>query len=419
MTKKIDLLVSNGAQVLTLNPDLATCDPKDTEAVALGVIIDGAVAVDGGVIVDVGPRERIAAKYNAEKTLDARGGMVTPGLVDPHTHVVFGGSRHLEFGMRAAGATYHEILAAGGGIHSTVRATREATEEELIELALPRLGTLMGFGVTTVEAKSGYGLDVDTELKVLRVIQKLSNMQPVRLVPTYLGAHVVPLEYKENRQAYVDLVAGEMIPKIAAGGLATGCDVFLDEGAFELEEARQILTAAKKHGLGAKIHAGQFTDKKGPELIAELGGLSADHLEQVSDEGVAAMARAGVVAVLLPGAAFSLGDHFPSGKRFIDAGVDVAVATDDNPGTSRTENLPLMAAMAVTRMGLSPSQAWKAITLTAARAIGLEQQIGSLAPKKSADLAIFKVSDFRIPLYHFGINQLRAVITAGEVATEE
>jgi imidazolonepropionase len=418
MKKQVEIIVANSVQVVTLDPRHDAPDLDDSDAAGLGIINNGAVAIDSGRIVDVGSQTRILDTYEGERIVDARGSVVTPGLVDPHTHLVFGGSRHHEFGMRMRGATYHEILEAGGGIHSTVAATRDAPQEELTLHALERLAAFLSFGVTTVEIKSGYGLDFDTELKILLVVKQLSEMQPIRLVPTYLGAHVVPKEYADCREAYVDLVVSKMLPEVSKRKLATACDVFLDEGAFTFEEAETILQAACELGIKPKIHAGQFTDQGGPELVARLGGLSADHLEFVSDEGIAAMAEGKVVANLLPGAAFSLRDHFPDGRRLIDGGVSVAVATDDNPGTSRTENLPLMASMAVTRMGLDCGEAMKAITVNAARACGLENEAGSIILGRRADIVVFSVPDFRSIFYHFGTNHATVVIADGRIAIE-
>ena len=414
----IDLLVCGASQVLTMDPARFDGPDGDPDARAVGAIAGGAVAIRDGAIVAVGREAELCAAYRAADTLDAAGGVVAPGLVDPHTHTVFAGSRHVEFGMRLRGATYHEILAAGGGIHSTVAATRAASLEELVDLALPRLERALRFGVTTMEVKSGYGLDFETEIKILEAVRVLGERQPIRLVPTFLGAHVVPREYAERRHDYVDLLVSRLVPEVARRGLAVACDVFLDRGAFEPDEARAILGAARSHGLRAKIHAGQFTDRAGPELVAELDGLSADHLEVVSDAGVAAMARAGVVAVLLPGAAFSLRDEFPSGRRFADAGVRVALATDNNPGTSRTENLPLMASMGAARMGLTAAEAICGVTSHAAAALGLSGEIGGLAPGKRADLAILRIPDFRSLIYHFGVNHTAAVVIGGSVAAQ-
>jgi imidazolonepropionase len=416
--KDVDLIIHGASQVLTMEPARFEGPAGDPDAREVGAISGGAVAIRGGEIVDVGAEERIRDEHRAAAMIDAEGGVVSPGFVDPHTHTVFAGSRHVEFGMRMRGAAYHEILAAGGGIHSTVAATRAASREELVELALPRLMRALRFGVTTMEIKSGYGLDLEMEIKILEAVRILGERQPIRLVPTFLGAHVVPREYADRRRDYVELLTSRAIPEIARRRLAAACDVFLDRGAFELEEARAILEAARSHGLRAKIHAGQFTDCGGPELIAGLGGLSADHLEVISDRGVEAMARAGVVAVLLPGAAFSLRDEFPSGRRLIDAGVRVALATDDNPGTSRTENLPLMASMGAARMGMTAAEALRGITCNAAAALGLEREIGALAPGMRADLAILRIPDFRALIYHFGINHTAAVIVGGSIAAQ-
>jgi len=415
MKKDIDLLIAGAAQVLSLDERQSACAKSDAEAAELGTIEDGAVAISAGRIVEVGRARELQAKYEPRERFDAKGGVVSPGLIDPHTHLVFAGSRHREYGLRLRGATYREILEAGGGIHSTVEATRAATEEELVELALPRLAAHRSFGATTIEVKSGYGLDVETELKMLRAIKKLGERQPVRLVPTYLGGHVVPREFLTRRGEYVRLMIEKVIPQVAGEGLAEACDVYVDEGAFSLGEGRLILEAASAAGLRPKIHAGQFSDQGGAELIAELGGLSADHLECISDQGIAAMARAGAVANLLPGAAFSLRSKFPNGRRLIDAGVKVAVATDDNPGTSRTENLPLLGAMAATQMGLTASEAWKAMTVHAAKALGKEASIGALKPGMLADIAIFSIPDFRVFLYHFGTNHLITTVIGGRI----
>jgi len=419
MTKtRVDTVFFGATQLLSMDPLLTTFEETDPQAAELGAIADGALAIRGDTVVDVGTSQKILDLYDAEQTIDARGHVIAPGLVDPHTHAVFAGSRHLEFGMRMAGADYLEILAAGGGIHSTVGATRSATLDSLVEQSAPRLAAALAFGVTTLEIKSGYGLDEPTEIKMLEAARELSARQPVRLVPTYLGAHVVPSEYKQRRGEYVDLMVSRVIPRVAELGLASACDVFLDEGAFDLDEARAVLAAAAAAGLALKIHAGQFSDRGGPQLIAELGGLSADHLEHVSEEGVAAMAAAGVVANLLPGAAFSLRDRFPDGRRFADAGVRVAVATDDNPGSSRTENLPLMATMAATRMGLSCAEAWRAVTINAASALGRADRAGSLSPGKAADLVLLAIPDFRAFLYHFGVNHAVLVMVDGSIAVD-
>jgi imidazolonepropionase len=414
----VNTIIYNSEQLLTMDPAAAEGCASDTEAAELGVIARGAIAIRDSKVVDVGGSERIRDLYEAPTEIGAAGCVVSPGLIDPHTHAVFAGSRHLEFGLRMRGASYLEILEAGGGIHSTVQATRAASLEDLVAQSLPRIAAALEFGVTAMEVKSGYGLDMETEIKMLQAAHKLSRAQPVELVPTYLGAHVVPREYQDRRGDYVDLMASRVIPAIAQQGLASACDVFLDRGAFDADEARTVLAAAKANGLAPKIHAGQFTDQGGPQLIAELGGLSADHLEVISDAGVTAMAEAGVVANLLPGAAFSLGDDFPDGRRLADAGVRVALATDDNPGSSRTENLPLMASMGATRMGLTCAEAWKGVTVNAAAALGIDDRAGALLPGRRADLLLLAIPDFRSFLYHFGTNHTAVVMTNGSIAVD-
>ncbi|HUT78039.1 MAG TPA: imidazolonepropionase [Polyangia bacterium] len=420
----VDLVVHGSSQLLAIEPlpeasSEQAAGAGEADAAALGVVPGGALAISGGRIVDAGAGDRILDTYRGQRVIDAAGRVVMPGLVDPHTHAVFAGSRHLEFGLRMRGAAYLEILAAGGGIHSTVEATRSATRDRLVVEALPRLARALAFGVTTMEIKSGYGLDVDTEIRMLEAVAELDRRQPMRLVPTYLGAHVVPREFEGRRGDYLHLMIHRVLPEIVRRGLAQACDVYVDEGAYTIDEARALLEAAAGLGLATKIHAGQFTDQGGPELIAGLGGLSADHLEVISDAGVAALAASGTVANLLPGAAMCLRDRFPDGRRLADAGVTVAVATDDNPGSSRTENLPLMAQLAATRMGLSSAEAIRGVTVNAARALGLEGEAGSLLPGRSADILILAVPDFRAFLYHFGVNHTATVIAGGEVVFEE
>jgi imidazolonepropionase len=411
-----DLVVRNAGQVLTMIQTVT--GPHAGPAALVGPIPDGAVAIEGDTVVWVGRESDLELCVRIDegtRVLDARGGVVLPGLVDPHTHIVFAGSRHAEFALRIAGAGYLEILAAGGGILSTVRATRAASHDELVQGGLERLARLLSFGVTTCEVKSGYGLTTESEIEMLEVARTLAGIQPVRIVPTFLGAHVFPEEYTDDHDGYVDLICREMIPQIASRGLAVMCDVFLDKGVFDLDQARRILTAGAEVGLTPRMHAGQFADLGGPGLAAELGAACADHLEHVSDAGVRAMAEAGVVACLLPGAALSLGLKFPQARRLREAGVEVALATDCNPGTSRTENLPLMATLAATAMGLTIEDALRGITCVAARALGLEHEVGSIGPGFTADLAVFDVPDYRSLAYHFGVNHCRIVVAGGDV----
>lgn len=423
MKQHADLVLRGAGQILTMvRAEASGADESESiePEAAVGLIREGALAARDGEVVWVGPEaelEREVEPGPGATTLDASGGVVLPGLVDPHTHLIFAGSRHLEFALRLAGAEYLEILAAGGGILNTVRQTRAASHDELVEGGLSRLATLLSFGVTTCEVKSGYGLDTATELKMLEVARTLDQRQPVRIVPTFLGAHVFPEEYKGAPEKYVDLVCQEMIPEVTSRGLAHMCDVFLDKGVFNREQARRILRTGAEAGLRPRMHAGQFADLGGPELAAELGAACADHLEWISDQGKRAMAEAGVVACLLPGAALSLGMGYPDARSLREAGVEVALATDGNPGTSRTENLPLMVTLAATAMGLSIEDGLRGITCVAAKALGLDREVGSLAPGYRADLVIFDVPDYRSLAYHFGVNHARAVVAGGEVVS--
>jgi len=385
----------------------------------LGILENAAVICRGGCIDWVGPSRDVKDRLKGdERIIDAQARLVTPGLIDPHTHLVFAGSRHREFEMRLQGRTYLEILKAGGGILSTVAAVRQASEEDLYRLARMRADRMLSMGTTVVEAKSGYGLSLEDEIKILRVVKRLADDGRPRIVPTFLGAHAVPAEYREKRERYVDLVVEEMLPAVAGEKLAQACDVYLEDGAFSLGETRRILGKASDLGLKSKMHAGQFNDLKGAELAAELGCLSVDHIEKVSPQGIEAMARAGVSAVLLPGAAFSLGQAFHDGSRFAEAGVNVAVATDLNPGTSNTENLLLCAAMAAVHMKLGCAGALRAVTIGAARALGIHAEHGSVAPGKRADFVIFGVDDYRSLFYHFGVSQAWKIVVEGDVAAE-
>jgi imidazolonepropionase len=334
--------------------------------------------------------------------------------VDCHTHLAFGGWRADEFEQRIRGATYLDIAARGGGISSTVRQTRQATAEALEARARGWLAGMRELGVTTVECKSGYGLDRETELRLLNVYRRLAESQPSRLVSTYLGAHVVPAEFRERRDEYLRLLIDEMIPAVAHEGLAQCCDVFVERSAFSIEEARAILNAGLRAGLRPKLHADQLTDGGGALLAAEVGALSADHLEHISDAGIAAMAAAGVVAVSLPLATMYLNQPAMPARRLIEAGVAVAVATDFNPGSAPSFHLPFALTLACTLQRMTPAEALKGATLYAARAVGMEADIGSLEPGKYADFAIFDVPDPTQWLYHLQANACVRTVIAGE-----
>jgi imidazolonepropionase len=381
----------------------------------VGIVADGAVVVEGERIAWLGPTGDLPPVPDGADVLDLAGKVVIPGLVDSHTHLVFAGDRVDEWERRLAGATYQEISAAGGGILSTVRAVRAASRRDLAALVRPRLERLLSFGVTTVEVKSGYGLSLADELRCLEVVADLNETGPFELIPTFLGAHAVPAEYASDRAAYVALVCDEMLPAVASARLARFCDVFCERGVFSVEESERILRRAAALGLGLKVHADELTSLGGAELAAGLGAVSADHLLRVSEQGIDALAASGTVATLLPGTAFFLGAAFAPARRLIERGATVALATDCNPGTCPTENLPLAGNMACTRMGMLPGEVLTALTLNAACAVGASDRLGSLAVGKQADLVICNVSDYRHLFYHFGVNHVGRVVKRGRV----
>ncbi len=373
------------------------------------------MAWEGATIRWVGPRRELPAEFHRAERLDARGGLVVPGLIDCHTHLAFGGWRADEFIQRIQGASYLDIARAGGGIARTVRLTRDAGEDALYQRARGFVHEMIALGVTTIECKSGYGLDREHELELLRVYRRLAETEPVRIVPTFLGAHLVPPEYRERREAYVALLVDELIPVVAAESLAACCDVFVEESAFTVEEARRILLAGRAAGLAARLHADQLSSCGGAELAAEVGALSADHLEHVSDRGVAAMAERGVVAVSLPIASLYLGQPPMPARRLIDAGVGVAVATDFNPGSAPSYHLPLAMTLACLFQRMTPAESLKAATFYAAKALGLDQRAGSLERGKAADFALIDAPDLQTWLYHLRPNACRLTAAGGQV----
>jgi imidazolonepropionase len=393
---------------------LATCHPEGGQG-EIHPVADAAMVWSGTTIRWVGPRSELPEEYRRATRFDGQGGTVVPGLVDCHTHLAFGGWRADEFTRRIQGATYLEIARTGGGILRTMRLTREAGEESLYQRARGVVREMISLGVTTIECKSGYGLDREHELELLRVYRRLAESEPVRIVPTFLGAHVVPPEYRERREAYVALLVEELIPAIAAERLAACCDAFVEDSAFSVDEARRILLAGRAAGLAPRLHADQLSASGGAELAAEVGALSADHLEQVSDAGIAAMARQGVVAVSLPLASLYLGQPPMPARRLIDAGVAVAVATDFNPGSAPSYHLPLAMTLACTLQRMTPAEALKGATLHAAKALGLEQRVGSLERGKAADFALIDAPDVDHWLYHFRPNACRLTVAGGQV----
>ena len=379
---------------------------------------DVGVLVEDGRILSVNDERTVRASAPDAAVVDCAGGVLTPGFVDSHTHAIFGRARYEEQELRAAGVPYMEIARRGGGIHASVRDLRARDEAQLFALAEPRLRALAASGVTTVEVKSGYGLSLDDELKTLRVVRRLADALPMRIRATWLGAHEIPLDFRERsngRREYLDLLVHEMLPAVARERLATFADVFCEPGVFTVEESREILTAARAAGLAIKLHADELTAGGGAELAASLNAVSADHLAAVSDAGIAALAMHDTVATLLPGTMLFLGkrDQAPA-RRFVDAGVPVALATDFNPGTSPTTNFPLILTLGVSQLRLSVAEAMLAGTVNAAAALGLADRVGQIVPGFSADLALWDIEDVRELPYWYGAGRCRASWVRGK-----
>ncbi|MGH7547227.1 MAG: imidazolonepropionase [Gemmatimonadales bacterium] len=381
----------------------------------LGVLTDAAVLIDGDRIAWVGPRGEAPDLQAPHRVVDVRG-VIYPGFVDCHTHAVFGAPRLDDHQRRALGEDYKAIAAAGGGILQSVRDVRARSEAELVALTHARIGALVAHGSTTIEVKSGYGLDLETELRQLRVVRQLQGAQPAALVPTFLGAHEVPPEFRDRRAEYVRLVCEQMIPAIASERLAVACDVFCEPGVFDVAETRAILTAAQRHRLGLKLHADELEGTGGAELAAELGAASADHLAGISEAGIRALAASDTVAVLLPATMVFLGKSQQApARRLLNAGAAIALATDFNPGSSPTVSLPLVMALGISQLGLRHAEALNAVTVNAAAALGLARDRGQIAPGFRADLVVCDVSDWREPGYWMGANTVTAVWTGGSL----
>lgn len=402
------ILIKNIGRLVTMNPGAG-------REGALGVIEKAAVCARDGKIVWLGRANELLKDMACDEELDAEGAVVLPGLVDCHTHIVHAGFRQGEFSLRSQGKTYQDIAKAGGGIISTVRATRAASLNELLDTARGRAMEALLNGTTTVEIKTGYGLDVETETKMVEVIRALGGAGTVSIAGTFLGAHIVPPEYTTKRTDYIRLVIECMLPSVAKSGVITACDVFVEEGAFTKDEARVIAGAAKKLGLGLHLHVDQFSDSGGGGLSSELGALSADHLDYTSEKGMRAMAEAGVTAVILPGASFFAGrGRYPSARKMIDLNLKVAIATDYNPGTNPSLDLFLTATIAVTQMGLTCDEALLGVTKNAATALGLKDR-GVIANGARADIIILDAPDEYFPIYRYGKNCVREVIINGRV----
>ena len=414
-----DMVIKNAAQLVTCSGFGPRCGSRRMND--LGLIEDGTVVITGGVIEAAGVTAEVldGRDLSGYRIIDAAGKAVLPGFVDSHTHFVFGGYREEEFSWRLAGRSYMEILERGGGILSTVEATRKAGKEELLDSGMRRLDSMLAFGVTTVEGKSGYGLDLETEIKQLQVMAELDRRHPVDVVSTFLGAHAVAPAYRGRGDEYIDLVVRKVMPQVADADLAEFCDVFCEQNVFSIPQSRRLLKAAAQMGFKLTLHADEMVALGGAELAAELGAVSADHLLQASDAGIAAMAAKGVVATLLPGTAFSLREPYARGRQMIDAGCAVALATDFNPGSCFSESVPLVMALACLYMDLTPEEAVCAMTINGAAAVGRADRIGSIDPGKAGDLVILEFPSYKFIPYHVGVNCVEKVIKNGELVFDK
>ncbi|MBN2604060.1 MAG: imidazolonepropionase [Candidatus Thermoplasmatota archaeon] len=403
--KAVDILIKNANEIVTLNGPNRPRKMKEMNE--LSIIENGSVAIDNGAIVDVGKN----LTYNSDKIINAKGKIVLPGFVDPHTHVVFAGSREFELDMKLKGLSYMDILKSGGGIFYTVEKTRNATKDQLIQQAKNRLDKMLRYGTTTCEAKSGYGLDTKTELKILEVNKKLNESHPIDILSTFLGAHAIPKG--KSADEYTNEIIEEMIPKISH--LSKFCDVFCEEGIFTVDQSKKILEAGKTHGLIPKIHADEIVDTGGASLAADIGAISADHLLMSSDDGLRKMAEKGVIGVLLPGTPFSLMQElYAPARKIIDMGVAVALATDLNPNCW-VENMQFMIQLGCLKMKMTPSEAITAATFNAACAIDLSDRIGSVEVGKQADILVLDCPNHKHIPYHFGVNLVEKIIKNGVV----
>lgn len=419
--QRADLVIENIKTLLTLaGPN----HPRVKEEMNhISRIKNGCVAIQADKIIYAGPSPLPSFIKTDEQThfINGENKTVTPGLIDPHTHLVHGGSREQELALKLHGTSYLEILAQGGGIFKTVKDTQRASFEQLYQQAKKSLDHMLAFGITTIEAKSGYGLDdFETELRQLEVAQKLHEDHPVDLVSTFMGAHAIPKAYQENPQTFIDLLIEKMIPEVKRRNLAEFIDVFVEQGVFSIDQGREILRAGEKFGLIPKIHADEIVPLGGAQLAAELNCISAEHLIATDDEGIKALAQAGVIAVLLPATSFNLQvEHFARGRAMIEAGVPVALATDYNPGSSPTENLQLVMTLACLVMKLTPEEVLTAVTINAAAAINRQDDIGSLEVGKKADIVLFDTPNLEYLIYHFGINHTDTVIKNGQIVYQK
>lgn len=415
MEQEADILLYGIGQLITMDGNDGPV--KGNAMGQLAVIEDGAVAIKDGKVVTVG-HTRELKNLDAKEKIDCKGKLGTPGLVEPHTHLVFGGSREHEMALKQQGVPYLDILKQGGGILSTVKSTREASEEELLEKARFHLDRMMTYGITAIEAKSGYGLDYETEMKQLRVANQLKEEHPMDIVSTFLGAHAIPQEYKGNPDAFLDEMEA-MLPEIKEKQLARFVDIFCETGVFSIEQSRKFLKKAKDIGFDLKIHADEIDPLGGAELAAEIGAISADHLVGTSDKGMQMLAQNSVIATLLPGTSYYLGkEKHARAREMIQAGAAVALSTDFNPGSSVTENLQLIMNLAALNLKMTPEEIWHAVTVNAAHAIGLQDQAGKIAIGRNADIVIWDAPNYHYVPYHYGVNHVNSVYKKGEKVYE-
>jgi len=408
---KVDTLITNIGELLPMEESGPV---QGSSMNKITVIKDAALGIKDGKVAWFGPEEE-AKDFQADEVLDAKGKLVTPGLVEAHTHLVFGGSREEEMALKQQGVPYLEILERGGGILSTVRSTKEASFEELYEKASFHLDRMATYGITTVEAKSGYGLDEDSEMKQLRVVQQLQKDHPVDLVSTFMGAHAIPKEYEEDSDAFLAKML-DMLDGIKEEGLAEFVDIFTETGVFSVDQSRDYLLAAKDKGFDVKIHADEIDPLGGTELAVEVGAVSADHIAVASDEGVKQLAGSDTIGVVLPGTSFYLGkDDYGRAREMIDQGAAIALSTDFNPGSSVTENLQLIMSIAAVRLKMSPAEIWHGVTTNAAYAINRGEEAGSLAVGRKADLVLWEAPNHMYIPYHYGVNHVNRVFKAGKL----
>lgn len=416
---EIDLYIKNIGQLLTMNGSEGPRKGKDM--LQLGIIENAGVLIHDGDIIDVGKEEDLNKRITnvtIKETVDAKGKLVSPGLIDPHTHLVFGGSREHELKLKIKGVPYLEILKQGGGILNTVKNTRLSSKEELKEKAKKHLSTMLSLGTTSVEAKSGYGLDEDSELKQLQVVKELKDVHPMDIKSTFLGAHAIPEDYKGRPEEFLESMEN-LFEMILKEDLAEYCDIFCEEGVFSVEQSRRYLAKAKEAGFQLKIHADEIHPIGGSELAAELGALTADHLVGASDEGIKMMSQSGTIAVLLPGTSFYLrSNKYARARYMIEHQVPIALSTDFNPGSSPTESLQLIMTLAALYLEMLPEEIWNAVTVNAAHAIGMEDKVGSVVEGKQADLVIWDAPNYEYVLYHYGVNHVDTVVKKGKVVVD-